>query len=73
MDHSSLRAQLVSAVAYVAGQSRQLLRRIARDHTADDAGPMLGERVVQHLELSGFEINEAEQTIRKRPPTLPHG
>jgi hypothetical protein len=73
MDHTTLRAQLVFAIAYVAGQSRQLLRRIAREHTADDASQLLGERVVQHLELSGFDIDEADQTIRKRPPAPPHG
>jgi hypothetical protein len=39
----------------------------------DDARQMLAERVVQHLELSGFEIDEAEQVMRKRPPTPGHG
>jgi hypothetical protein len=29
--------------------------------------------VVEHLELSGFEIDEGEQVMRKRPPTRNHG
>jgi hypothetical protein len=33
----------------------------------------IAERVVQHRELSGFEIDEAEQVMRKRPPTANHG
>jgi hypothetical protein len=39
----------------------------------DDTRRMLAERVVEHLELSGFEIDEAEQVMRKRPPTPLHG
>jgi hypothetical protein len=34
---------------------------------------MLAERVMEHLELAGFEIDEAEQVMRKRPPTPNHG
>jgi hypothetical protein len=34
---------------------------------------MIAERIVQHLEQSGFEIDEAEQIMRKRPPTAKHG
>jgi hypothetical protein len=29
--------------------------------------------VVEHLELSGFEIDEGSQTIRKKPPTKDQG
>ena len=39
----------------------------------DDARQQLAERVVEHLERSGFEIDEAEQAMRKRPPTRNHG
>lgn len=73
MDHTSLRTQLVFAVGYIAGRSRSLLRRIVKEHTPDDAERMFGERVVAHLEQSGFEIDEGEGTIRKRSPTRPHG
>jgi hypothetical protein len=34
---------------------------------------MLAKRVVEHLELSGFEIDEADQVMRKKPPTRWHG
>jgi hypothetical protein len=54
-------------------RSRDLLRRILRDHVTDDARQMLAERVVEHLEHSGFEIDEADQVMRKRPPTRNHG
>jgi hypothetical protein len=30
-------------------------------------------RVVEHLEQSGFEIDEAEQVLRKRLPSPGHG
>jgi hypothetical protein len=29
--------------------------------------------VVDHLEQSGFEIDEDEQVMRKRPPSANHG
>jgi hypothetical protein len=34
---------------------------------------MPAERIVEHLWLSGFEIDEAEQVMRKRPPSANHG
>jgi hypothetical protein len=34
---------------------------------------MLAERVVEHLEQSGFEVDEDEQVMRKRPPSRNHG
>jgi len=34
---------------------------------------MLAERVMEHLEQTGFEIDEAEQVMRKRPPSANHG
>jgi hypothetical protein len=34
---------------------------------------MFAERVMERLELSGFEIDEAEQVMRKRPPSANHG
>jgi hypothetical protein len=32
---------------------------------------MLAQQVVEHLELPGFEIDEAERVMRKRPPSDP--
>jgi hypothetical protein len=39
----------------------------------DDAKHELAERVVKHLEQSGFELDEQRQALRKRPPLAPHG
>lgn len=33
----------------------------------------LAKRVVEHLEQSGFEIDEPGQAIRERPLVEPHG
>jgi hypothetical protein len=48
--------------------SSDLLRRLLQDHVTDDARQQLAARVVEHLEQSRFEIDEAEQIMRKRPP-----
>ena len=42
-------------------RSRNLLRRLLKEHVTDDAPDQLAARVVEHLERSGFEIDEAEQ------------
>jgi hypothetical protein len=31
------------------------------------------KQVIEHLELSGFEIDEAQQVMTKRPPSHHHG
>ena len=38
----------------------------------DDARHELSERVVKHLEGSGFELDERGQALRQRPPRRPH-
>jgi hypothetical protein len=57
-------------------------RRVAEWREVRDAGAevveraievALSEQIVEHLELSGFEIDEDEQTMRRRPPTPWHG
>jgi hypothetical protein len=73
VDHRSFRAQLAFSIAFVVARSRDLLRRLLKEHVSDDAQQMLADRVLEHLELSGFEIDEAEQVMRKRPPTRNHG
>ena len=62
-----------SRSALRSARSRDLLRRLLKEHAPDDARQMLAERVVEHLELSGFEIDEDDQVMRKRPPTRGHG
>jgi hypothetical protein len=52
---------------------RDLLRDILKQHVSDGPRQQLGKRVVEHLELSGFEIDEERQTIRKKRPAKGHG
>jgi hypothetical protein len=73
MDHRSFRVQLAFSIGFAVARSRDLLRRILKEHIADDARELLAKRVVEHLELSGFEIDEADQVMRKRPPSRWHG
>ena len=72
MDHRSLRDQLVFAIGFAVSRSRGLLRQILREHAPDDARRQLGERVVKHLEQSGFELDEKAGTLRQRPSATPH-
>jgi hypothetical protein len=69
----SFRAQLVFSIGFALSRSRALLRRLLREHALDDARSELAERVVKHLEQSGFELDEERQALRKRPPLSPHG
>jgi hypothetical protein len=73
MDHRSFRDQLIFSIGLAVSRSRELLRRILREHVTDDARHELAERVVGDLEQSGFELDEEGQALRKRPPTRPHG
>jgi hypothetical protein len=73
MDHRSFRDMLAFSIGFVIERNRTLLRRLLKEHVTDDARAALGKKVVEHLELSGFEIHEDEQVMRKRPPTLGHG
>jgi hypothetical protein len=54
-------------------RSRALLRRLLTEHAPDDARQQLAAPVVEHLEQSGFEIDEAQQVMRERPPSANHG
>jgi hypothetical protein len=54
----SFRAQLVFSIGFALTRSRDLLRRLLRGHASDDARHELAERVVKHLEGSGFELDE---------------
>jgi hypothetical protein len=45
-----------------------LLRRALREHMSDDAREMLAKRVLQHLQLWGFEIDEDARALRRKPP-----
>ena len=63
MDHRSFRDLLVFSIGFAVTRNRDLLRRILNEHAPDDARQMLAERVLRHLEQSGFEIDEADQVI----------
>ena len=69
----SFREHLVFSIGFALTLNRSLLRRLMKQHAPDDAKRELGERVVKHLEESGFEVDEARQVLRKRPPLEPHG
>jgi hypothetical protein len=64
MDHRSFRAQLEFSIGFAISRSRDLLRRILKEHAPDDAQQQLAERVVNHLETAGFELDEDGQVLR---------
>jgi hypothetical protein len=68
VDHRSFRDQLAFSIGFAVSRSRDLLRRLPKEHIADDARQQLAERVIDHLELSG----KGEQVMRKWPPTPGH-
>jgi hypothetical protein len=72
MDQRSFRDQLAFSIGFAIGRSRDLLRRLLREHAPDDARRELAQRVVSHLEQSGFDVDEEGQALRKRPPAPPH-
>ena len=72
MDHRSFRNQLAFSIGFAVTRSRALLRRIVKEHAPDDARQMLAERVVEHLEQSGFEVDEDGQALRRKPSAPLH-
>ena len=58
MDQGSFRDRLAFAIGFAISRSRDLLRRIVRQHVPDDARQLLAQRVVRHVKQSGFEICE---------------
>jgi len=73
VDHRSFRDQLAFSIGFAVSRSGDLLRRLLKNHVTDDARQQLAERVIEHLERSGFEIDEAEQVMRRRLPPPMHG
>jgi hypothetical protein len=73
VDPGSFRDQLAFSIGFAVTRSRDLLRRILKEHAPDDARQQLAARVVEHLEQAGFVIDEPEQVMRKRPPRRNHG
>ena len=73
MDHRSFRDTLLFSIGFVIARNRALLRRLLKEHVTDDTRHQLARKVVEHLELSGFEIDEERQVMTKKPPTHGHG
>jgi len=69
----SFRDHLVFSIGFALTRSRSLLRRLLKEHAPDDARHELAERVVKHLEQSGFDLDEETRALRQRPPLEPHG
>jgi hypothetical protein len=67
VDHRSFRAQLLFSIGFAVNRSRDLLRRLLKEHVSDDASQTLATRVLEHLELSGFEIDESDRGSGRRP------
>jgi hypothetical protein len=72
MDQRSFRDQLTFSFGFAVSRERDLLRGLLKQHVTDDTSEMLGKKVVEHLELSGFEIDEHEQVMKRRPPRHGH-
>jgi hypothetical protein len=72
MDHRSSRDMLLFSIGFAIGQQRDLLRRMLSEHATDATREQLAKQVVEHLELSGFQIDEGEQLMRKRPGSHGH-
>jgi hypothetical protein len=66
MGQGSFRDQLLCSIGFVIARQRDLLRRLLNEHVSDDTRHILAKRVVEHLELSGFEIDEQERIMRKK-------
>ena len=73
MDHDSFRDQLAFSIGFALSGSRDLLRRLLREHAPDDARQSSPSGSWSTSKQSGFEIDEAAQVMRKRPPMEPHG
>jgi hypothetical protein len=67
MDNRSFRAQLVFSIGFALSRSRELLRRLLREHAPDDVRLELAERVMKQLEGSGFEVDEQARLLRQHP------
>jgi hypothetical protein len=61
------------SIGFAVTRSQDLLRRILKEHAPDDARRQLADRVVEHLELPGFEIDKESQVLRRHPPSRNHG
>jgi hypothetical protein len=73
MDQDSFRDMLAFSIGFAVEQNRPLLRRILNEHVSDEARHMLANKMIQHLELSGFQVDEERQIMTKRRGHHGHG
>jgi hypothetical protein len=71
MNPWSFRDHLVFSIGFALSRSRGLLRRLLREHAPDDARQELAERVITHLEGSGYELDEGARTPASARPSRP--
>ncbi len=69
----NFRDQLAFSIGLAVARSRELLRRILREHVTDEPRAELARRVRRELEQSGYEVDEEGRALRQKPPTKPHG
>jgi hypothetical protein len=67
MDQDSFRDLLAFSISSVIGSNRPLLGQILKEHVSDDARARLANKVLEHLEFSGFTIDESAQVMRRLP------
>ena len=58
------------SIGFAVVGSRDVLRRILKEHAPEDARQQIAARVVeQTYSRAGFELDEERQVLRRRPPT----
>jgi hypothetical protein len=62
VDHRSFRDQLTFSIGFAVARSRDVLRRLLKEHIADDARRQLADRVIEHLERSGSRSTKASRS-----------
>jgi hypothetical protein len=60
------------SIGFAVSRRRDLLRRIFKEHTPANARRQLAERVVQRLEATAFEVDEAGEALRRKLPAPLH-
>jgi hypothetical protein len=65
LDQLSFRESLLFSIDFAVAQNRDLLRRILKEDASGAARDMLVKRVLEQLELCGFEINEDQQVMTR--------
>ena len=70
-DHGSFRQSLVFSIGFAVSRSRDLLRRLLKEHAPDDARQELAARRSASPAVR-LRVDEDGQALRKRPPRTWH-